>query len=212
MSKIGKQFELIIQNSKYSQRAVICCPITPKSQTSRLPSWTESCFLTENSSAQHSNIFLVEYLSFFSNYSCYYFVTLFVFVLWPVLFWVLVKASCHFPCPSPWFDIFCQLLCPKAFFPLFLHAMGSYLHKTFAFIAHGRVIFIPEKFFTHQGGKDQKERCQSDLLADFLVLLWKNSTAQSKCVHSEDYFILIMKIFLWTVASLEPNCGIIGDL
>lgn len=51
MSKTGKQFELIIQNSKYSQRAVICCQITFKSQSSRLPSWTESCFLTENSSA-----------------------------------------------------------------------------------------------------------------------------------------------------------------
>lgn len=55
-------------------------------------------------------------------------------------FWVLVKASCHFPFLSPWFDIFCQLLCPKAFFPpLFLHAMGSYLHETIAFIAHGGV-------------------------------------------------------------------------
>lgn len=158
-SKIGKLFELIIQNSKYSQRAVICCQITFKSQSSRLSSWTESCFLGENSSALAFQYFPGGvFVILFQLFLVLFYNS--VFVLWSVLFWVLVKASCHFPCPSPWFDIFCQLSALKPFFPHFSPCNEILLPSNHC---SGKSEFIPEKFskccgFCYQGRKDQKER------------------------------------------------------
>lgn len=160
------------------------------------------CFLGENSSAVASQYFpggvfliLFQLLLLFYNsvYLCSVVCSFFESLWKPLVIFSVLPLGLLFSANS-------SALKPFFFFSLFLRAVGSYLHKTIAFIAHGGVSLSQKNALcvvasVIKVGKT-KRRDGKVTWQIFWFFFGKNSTAQSKDVHSEDYFILIMKYCL----------------